>query len=98
MVLNHPAPLPTVPVVAVNLNDWTLFGACKGHPLAADFYPPFHTERKHERLARERRAKSVCAVCPVRRRCLQQAIAVDERYGVWGGLSSDERRLIPLTA
>ena len=31
-----------------------------------DFYPPMHTERKHERLARERRAKSVCASCPVR--------------------------------
>lgn len=85
-------------IVAVNLNDWHQFAACKGHPLAGDFYPPFHPERKQERLARERRAKSVCAACPVQRRCLRQAIAVDERYGVWGGLTTDERRLVALTA
>lgn len=96
--MNGPPRLRTVPVVAVHLDDWQPFAACKGHPLADDFYPPFHTERKHERLARERRAKSVCAACPVQRRCLQQAIAVDERYGVWGGLTTDERRLVALTA
>ena len=53
-----------------------------------------HTERKHERLARERRAKAVCASCPVRVECLEHAIAVDERYGIWGGLTQDERRLL----
>ncbi len=87
-----------MPLVAVNLTEWHRWAACKGHPLAADFYPPFRTERKHERLARERRAKLVCAACPARAACLDHALAVDEPYGVWGGLSSDERRSIPLTA
>jgi WhiB family redox-sensing transcriptional regulator len=85
-------------VVAVNLNDWQTLAACNGHPRADDFYPPFHTERKQERLARERRAKAVCAACPVRNNCLEHALAVEERYGVWGGLSTDERRLVTLTA
>lgn len=37
-------------------------------------------------------AKALCAGCGVRRQCLQYAIDRDEEYGVWGGLTSDERR------
>lgn len=96
--LNAGPAVPTVPLVAVNLTEWHQWAACKGHALAVDFYPPLRTERKHERLARERRAKLVCAACPARSACLDHALAVDERHGVWGGLSSDERRSIPLTA
>ena len=72
---------------------WQQTGACR-NGMATDFYPPMHTERKHERLARERRAKSVCASCPVRDECLEHAIDVDERYGIWGGLNQEERRLL----
>lgn len=76
---------------------WQQSGACR-NDAAGDFYPPMHTERKHERLARERRAKAVCATCPVRADCLHHAIAVDERYGIWGGLNQDERRLLRQSA
>ena len=72
---------------------WQQNGACRTGD-ATDFYPPMHNESKHERLARERRAKSICAACPVRRRCLEYAIAADERYGIWGGLTKDERRTL----
>jgi WhiB family transcriptional regulator, redox-sensing transcriptional regulator len=57
-----------------------------------------HTERKHERLARERRAKTICAACPVRDECLQHAVTSDERYGIWGGLNQEERRGLRQTA
>ena len=70
---------------------WQQRSACRGEA-GADFYPPMHHERKHERIARERRAKAVCATCPVRVDCLQHAVASDERYGIWGGLTDDERR------
>ena len=53
-----------------------------------------HTERKHERLARERRAKSVCAGVPGALRVPRARHPVDERYGIWGGLNQDERRLL----
>jgi WhiB family redox-sensing transcriptional regulator len=76
---------------------WQQSGACRSGT-ATDFYPPMQTERKHERLARERRAKSVCATCPVQAACLEHAIAVDERFGIWGGLNHDERRLLRATA
>lgn len=39
-----------------------------------------------------RQAKQVCRACPVRPECLEYALANDERFGVWGGLSERERR------
>jgi WhiB family redox-sensing transcriptional regulator len=44
-----------------------------------------------EREARERRAEAVCASCPVRDACLEHALTVPERYGVWGGMSEEQR-------
>lgn len=37
-------------------------------------------------------AKRVCAACPVRMECLEDALATGEHYGVRGGLSDRERR------
>lgn len=84
-------------MLAVKVARWQEAGACRNGP-ASDFYPPLHVERKHERQARERRAKSVCASCPVRVQCLEHAIAVDERYGIWGGLNQEERRHLRVSA
>ena len=39
-----------------------------------------------------RDAKKVCAACNVRSQCLEYALANDERFGIWGGLSERERR------
>ena len=39
-----------------------------------------------------REAKRVCASCEVREECLEYALANDERFGIWGGLSERERR------
>lgn len=39
-----------------------------------------------------RPAKQVCAICPVRTECLDDALATDERHGVRGGLSARESR------
>ena len=39
-----------------------------------------------------REAKKVCAECDVRAQCLDRALANDERFGIWGGLSERERR------
>ena len=39
-----------------------------------------------------REAKRVCAGCSVRVECLEAALANDERFGIWGGLSERERR------
>ena len=39
-----------------------------------------------------REAKRVCLSCDVRAECLSYALANDERFGIWGGLSERERR------
>lgn len=39
-----------------------------------------------------REAKKVCDGCEVRSQCLEYALANDERFGIWGGLSERERR------
>ena len=41
-----------------------------------------------------REAKKVCTGCEVKAECLEYALANDERFGIWGGLSERERRRI----
>ncbi|MFD3955527.1 MULTISPECIES: WhiB family transcriptional regulator [Streptomyces] len=38
-----------------------------------------------------REAKQLCGACEGRVACLEYALANDERFGVWGGLSEKER-------
>ena len=44
--------------------------------------------------ARDAAAKAVCASCPVLAQCRAHALEVREPYGVWGGLTEDEREAI----
>ena len=39
-----------------------------------------------------REAKRICCACHEREECLRYALSHDERFGVWGGLSENERR------
>jgi WhiB family redox-sensing transcriptional regulator len=36
-------------------------------------------------------AIAICRRCPVRDACLQYAIEYDERHGIWGGLTPEQR-------
>jgi WhiB family redox-sensing transcriptional regulator len=37
-------------------------------------------------------AKRICAACPVRAQCLDWALSHRAEFGVWGGLTEQERR------
>lgn len=37
-------------------------------------------------------AKTVCNRCPVRLQCLEYAMTAEDEQGLWGGLTSHERR------
>ena len=39
-----------------------------------------------------REAKKICAQCDVKAQCLEFALNIDARFGIWGGLSERERR------
>jgi WhiB family transcriptional regulator, redox-sensing transcriptional regulator len=40
------------------------------------------------------RARALCAECPVRARCLDWALRHGAVFGIWGGLTEDERRAV----
>ena len=45
-----------------------------------------------EKSGSTRQAKQVCRSCEVRAECLEYALTAGEEFGVWGGLSAQERR------
>jgi len=51
----------------------------------------FHAEGRGSNLVTQR-AKRVCAGCPVRDQCLEEALADPTHLGVMGGTTDDERR------
>ena len=71
---------------------WQEHGSC----LEADPLLFFHpqNERGSSRVRRDRTAKMVCAGCEVRMECADYAVRAREPYGVWGGLSEDDREHI----
>ena len=69
--------------------EWQYEGACRETDPETFFSPD--SERGPRRRDREAAAKALCAVCPVRRACLEHALQVREPYGVWGGLNINER-------
>ena len=69
--------------------DWQRDAACRGTDTATFYHP--ENERGPSRARRETRAKQVCQGCPVVENCLRWALDTREPYGVWGGLSVEER-------
>ena len=72
--------------------NWQDHGACQGYDSTLFFHP--QNERGSARLRRDRAAKFICARCAVRLECADYAVRAREPYGVWGGLSEEERELI----
>jgi WhiB family redox-sensing transcriptional regulator len=70
--------------------DWRVRGACRDHD------PELFFPDGDEPLARVQAgtAKAVCRTCPVAGTCLAWALATGQSYGVWGGLTQDERRAV----
>jgi WhiB family redox-sensing transcriptional regulator len=64
---------------------WMQRGVCAGMD-----YEMFFPERGQSVIP----AKTVCAGCPVRAVCLDYAISINERHGIWGGNSEKERRVL----
>src|ERR1700727_2890640 len=51
----------------------------------------FELEQKSHELA-VGYAKRICGLCPVKQECLDFAIATNEKEGIWGGKTWNERR------
>ena len=63
--------------------EWQEHASCRTIPVEL-FFPLVEQEAED--------AKTVCQACLVREQCLEFAIGAGERFGVWGGLTPQERR------
>jgi WhiB family redox-sensing transcriptional regulator len=72
--------------------NWQQSGACRDLPSEMFFHP--EGERGPRRRSRENKALAVCAICPVIKACRDQALKIQEPYGIWGGLTEDDRLVI----
>jgi|HubBroStandDraft_1064217.scaffolds.fasta_scaffold09286_5 WhiB family redox-sensing transcriptional regulator len=72
------------------LDEWWGAGACR------DAEPElFFPISAHGGAGSDiRRAKLICAACPVRSECLNYALRHRQEQGIWGGLTDEERRLL----
>lgn len=64
--------------------EWRMAGACRG--LNPEIFHPEDDEDMAEM------AKAVCASCVVQVACLDHALSLREKVGVWGGATERERR------
>lgn len=65
------------------------FPAWMDHALCAETDPEIFFPAKGGSV---REAKAVCARCPVREPCADTAITNDEHYGIWSGMTENDRR------
>lgn len=83
------ASIKYLPRPVTEVYDWQQQAACRGLDSSVFFHPS--GERGPSRADRAQRAKEICARCPVLRQCREHALASHEPYGVWGGLTEEER-------
>ena len=88
------AEVARLPGPVIDLWEWQYQGNCREADPEIFFHP--EGERGGTRRRRDEAAKAVCATCPVIAECREHALAVNEPYGVWGGLSEAERQEIIL--
>jgi WhiB family redox-sensing transcriptional regulator len=70
--------------MGVTVNQWAAKGACRSSDPDALFVQG----------AAQNRAKAVCLSCPVRTECLSDALDHKIEFGVWGGMTERERRVL----
>ncbi|MFT0762436.1 WhiB family transcriptional regulator [Scrofimicrobium sp. R131] len=71
--------------------DWQYDGVCRDLDTEMFFHP--EGERGAARRRRAAAAKAICATCPVLEQCREHALSAREPYGIWGGMTEEERRI-----
>ncbi|MDO5747571.1 MAG: WhiB family transcriptional regulator [Actinomycetaceae bacterium] len=79
-----------LPGPIMDLWQWQYKGACADMDTEKFFHP--EGERGGTRRRRAEAAKAICMTCPVINECRDYALSTHEPYGVWGGMSEEERR------
>ncbi len=86
------AELSRLPEPVADLYEWQYQGACLKADPTLFFHP--EGERGPARARRDAAAVKVCSGCPVIDACRRHGLGVGEPYGVWGGLTEEDREAI----
>ena len=86
------AEVSQIPAPLIEQWEWQYEGACRTLDTEMFFHPD--GERGPSRRNRAAEAKRVCAGCPVVNECRSHSLRAREPYGVWGGLTEEERRRV----
>lgn len=78
--------------VSVVEGDWRDSALCRG--LTEDFFPPTAGSGNRRHRTAVKAALGRCFACPARTRCLEWAVENKEYYGIWGGTTEKERRVM----
>ena len=63
------------------------------HGAPCDGYTEEFFAEPENRLALQM-AKFICDTCPIQRTCLDYALEAKEEFGIWGGMTPEERKYI----
>lgn len=69
--------------------DWMADAACAAPEVPTSLF--FASPNEPNFYRRQASAVAVCRSCPVIDECLDHALAVPERHGVWGGRNERQR-------
>jgi WhiB family redox-sensing transcriptional regulator len=91
-VVDRMAEISRLPGPVADIWEWQLQGSCRDADPRLFFHP--EGERGPARRERDAAARDICSSCPVLQQCRSHALTVREPYGVWGGLTEDDREAI----
>jgi len=89
----HELPATRLPVEGI----WRQHALCNELVQAGQADLSWWFADKHEPGNKLETARRVCQRCPVQSECLQWAIDLPEKFGMWGGLTPKQRRRQSLT-
>lgn len=71
----------------MSLDEWRHRAVCRNVEPEL-FFPAGNWSPQQEAIAR-----AVCSRCPVIQECLDYALAESEWFGMWGGMTTNQRRI-----
>jgi WhiB family transcriptional regulator, redox-sensing transcriptional regulator len=80
---NDTIEFPALSVPILEERPWAVFAACREAEPELFFGGSKDAEEA---------ALAICAICTVRRECLEHALETRERFGVWGGETEQGRK------
>ena len=69
--------------------EWQYEGACRDADPESFFLDP--NMRGLNKRTKELNAIKICNTCPVKQSCLNHALSIPEYFGVWGGMTEEQR-------